>query len=85
MAVEVRIPDEAAAQHPRLLIKSRNVEGEGVVELVRPGDGQELLPPTGGNKRHIETQHKRERNQGQESVEIFYDAFKQPGRRNQHC
>ena len=35
---EVHPANEASAQHPRLLVVARDVEGDWVVQLVRPGD-----------------------------------------------
>ena len=35
---KVHPTDETTTQHSRLLVVTRNVEGNGVVEFVRPGD-----------------------------------------------
>ena len=47
-------------------------------ELVRPGDGEELLPPTRGHVRDVETKDEGERDEIKECIEVFDYAFKQP-------
>ena len=46
--------------------------------LIRPWNGQELLPPSWGHIRDIETKNKGERNKVQEGIKIFYNALKKP-------
>ena len=48
-------------------------------ELVRPGDRQELLPPSRGNVGDIEPKDEGERNETEKCIEVFHYAFKQPG------
>ena len=56
-----------------------DVAGNGVEELVRPGDCQELLPPSGGNEGDVETEDEGQGNKTEECIEVFDYAFKQPG------
>ena len=49
-----------------------------MVELVRPGDCQELLPPTRGNERDVESEDEGERDQGEKSVKISHNALEKP-------
>ena len=49
-----------------------------MVELVRPGYCQELLPPTRCNERDVEAEDKRERDEGEKSVEISHNTLKKP-------
>ena len=48
-------------------------------ELVRPGDCQELLPPSRGNVGDVETEDEGQGNKTEECIEVFDYAFKQPG------
>ena len=48
-------------------------------ELVRPGDGEELLPPSGGDVGDVEPEDEGEGNETEECIEVFDYAFKQPG------
>ena len=45
-------------------------------ELVRPGDGQELLPPAVGHIGHKEAEDEGEGDDGQEGIKVFYYTFK---------
>ena len=56
-----------------------DVAGNSVEELVRPGDCQELLPPSRGNVGDIETEDEGQGNKTEECIEVFDYAFKQPG------
>ena len=49
-----------------------------MVELVRPGDCQELLPPTRGNERDVEPKDEGERDEGEKGVEISHNALEKP-------
>ena len=53
-----------------------------MVELVRPGDCQELLPPTRGNERDVEPKDKGERDEGEKGVEISHNALEKPEEKN---
>ena len=44
--------------------------------LVRPRDGQELLPPPGRDVRDVEAQHEGQRDQVEEGVEVLHHHFK---------
>ena len=55
-----------------------DVAGNGVEELVRPGDRQELLPPSGGNEGDVESKDEGEGNETEKCIEVFHYAFKQP-------
>ena len=56
-----------------------DVAGDGVEELVRPGDCQELLPPSRGNVGDVETEDEGQGNKTEECIEVFDYTFKQPG------
>ena len=43
---QVHPPHERASEHSGLIIETLNVASDGMEELVRPWDGEELLPPT---------------------------------------
>ena len=49
-----------------------------MVELVGPGDGQELLPPAGRHEGDVEAKHKGERDECEESIKVLDNAFKEP-------
>ena len=49
-----------------------------MVELVWPGDRQELLPPTRGNEGDVEAEDEGERDQSEERIEISDDALEKP-------
>ena len=75
---EVHPTDKTTTQHPRLFVVSGDVESDGVVELVWPGDRQELLPPTRGNEGDVEAEDEGERDQSEERIEISDDALEKP-------
>ena len=75
---KVHPADKTPTQHPRLFIVSGNVESNGVVELVGPGDRKELLPPTRGNEGDVEAEDEGERDQSEERIEISDDALEKP-------
>ena len=74
---QVHPANQAPPEHARFLVKARNVESEGVVELVRPRYGQELLPPPAGDERDVETKDEGERDQGEKGIEVFYQHFEE--------
>ena len=78
---EVHPTDKTTTQHPRLFVVSGDVESDGVVELVWPGDRQELLPPTRGNEGDVEAEDEGERDQSEERIEISDDALEKPEKR----
>ena len=75
---EVHPTDKTTTQHPRLFVVSGDVESDGVVELVWPGDRQELLPPTRGNEGDVEAEDEGERDQSEERIEISDNALEKP-------
>jgi len=46
-------------------------------QFVRPWYCQELLPPSRGHVRHVKTKNKRQRNQIQECIKVFYNTFEE--------
>ena len=44
-------------------------------EFIRPGDCQELLPPSGGHIGHVETKYEGQGDHVEEGVEIFDDTL----------
>ena len=47
-------------------------------EFVWPGNGEELLPPSGSNVGDVEAEYEGEGDQTEECIEVFDYAFKQP-------
>ena len=45
--------------------------------LVRPRDGEELLPPPGGDVRDVEAEHERQRDEVEEGVKVLHHHLEQ--------
>ena len=56
-----------------------------MVELVRPGDCQELLPPAGGNERDVEAEDEGERDESEKGIEISHNTLEKPGEKVPIC
>ena len=72
---EVHPPHQGSSQHARLLVKARNVAGDGMEKFVRPGDGQELLPPSGGHIGDVETKNEGQGDHVEEGIKVYYDTL----------
>ena len=72
---QVHPPHQGSSQHPRLLVKARNVAGDGMEKFIRPGDGQELLPPSGGHIGDVETEDEGQGDHVEEGVEVLDDTL----------
>ena len=72
---EVHPPHQGSSQHPRLLVKTRNEAGDGMEEFIRPGDCQELLPPSGGHIGDVETKNEGQGDHVEEGIKVYYDTL----------
>ena len=52
--------------------------------LVRPRDGQELLPPPGRDVRDVEAQHEGQRDKVEEGVEVLHHHFKKAAEKSRN-
>ena len=60
---QVHPAHQTTPQHSRLLVKARDVAGHAVERFVWPRNREELLPPSGGDIRDIETEDEGERDE----------------------